>query len=266
MAGSWGRQDTDFDGTSSKVDADQRSLAVYGLWRLGERVFVDGMIANGQLDFELSRWSELANASASGNRKGDQWFGSLTVGYEHRSDSGLSLTSYGRYDDHRATLDGYRENGLGVYDLMYGRQRVDNSALAIGLEGSLSFTGERLSWRPRWNIEYRSALDNRGDVAMNYLQQPRGADYLLALRSYNDDALALGVGVDLQWNSGWMVALLLGHEQGRNATRSNSIGMQMRYGQHQPVTPRYGDAAGGVDAGERNCHGATARCRAWARP
>ncbi|MBN8794051.1 MAG: fibronectin type III domain-containing protein [Stenotrophomonas nitritireducens] len=262
VASSWGRQGTDFDDTPSKVDADQRSLAVYGLWRMGEHLFVDGLLANGQLDFDLARWSELANASAHATRAGQQWFGSLTFGYEHRSTSGLSLTGYGRYDGHRATLDGYRERGLDAYDLAYGRQRVDNSALAVGLEGSLAFKGERLSWRPHWRIEYRGALDNRGDVSVNYVQRPQGTDYVLAMRSYNDDMLALGAGMDLQLDSGWMFSLLLGREQGRNAMRSNSIGLQVRYGQQGASMPMYGENG---DVFNADMTGDTRRCRGAAQ-
>ncbi len=264
MAGSWGKQGTDFDGTPSKVDADQRSLAAYGLWRLGEHLFVDGLLANGQLDFDLTRWSEPANASAQASRNGDQWFGSLTLGYEHRNAAGMTLTGYGRYDGHRATLDGYREQGLGIYDLAYGRQKVDNSALAVGLEGSLAFKRERLNWRPHWSIEYRSALENRGDVAMNYLQRPQSTDYVLAMRSYNDDTLALGAGMDLQLDSGWMFSLLLGHEQGRNAMRSNSIGLQVRFGQQGADVPKYSDEAGLQQGGgsSRPCRGSSMRCSA----
>ncbi|UWX03808.1 autotransporter outer membrane beta-barrel domain-containing protein [Pseudoxanthomonas sp. NC8] len=177
MALSWGRQGTDFDGTPSKADADQRSLAVYGLWRAGEHLFVDGMLASGQLDFELTRWSESAGASAHGSRDGDQWFGSLTFGYEHRNASGMSLTGYGRYDGQRAELDGYRESGLGAFDLAYGEQQVENSALAVALEGSHAFTGTRSSWRPFWTVEYRKALDNQSDVTVNYVQRPLANDY-----------------------------------------------------------------------------------------
>jgi len=264
VAGSWGKQGTDFDGTPSKVDADQRSLAVYGLWRMGEHLFVDGLLANGQLDFDLTRWSEPANASAHATRAGDQWFGALTFGYEHRNATGMTLTGYGRYDGHRATLDGYRERGLGIYDLGYGRQKVDNSALAVGLEGSLGIKRERLNWRPHWSIEYRSALENRGDVTMNYLQRPQGTDYVLAMRSYNDDMLALGAGMDLQLDSGWMFSLLLGHEQGRNAMRSTSIGLQVRFGQQGGNVPMYSDESGAQQVGgsSRPCRGSSVRCTA----
>jgi uncharacterized protein YhjY with autotransporter beta-barrel domain len=262
VAAGWGKQDTDFEGTPSAVDADQRTLAMYGLWRLGDHLFVDGMLATGQLDFDLVRWSDLANASAHASRAGDQWFGSLTFGYEHRKASGLTLTSYGRYDEQRSRLDGYQEAGLGAYDLVYRSQDVDNSALALGLEGSLILKRDRWSWRPNWSIEYRGALDNRSDMSLNYVNRPMASDYVTAMRSYNDDALALTAGMDLQMESGWMFSLLLGHEQGRNAMRSNSIGVQVRYGQQSPRVPMYSDEAGAqaVGGSGRPCRGSSMRC------
>ncbi|MDV3467177.1 IPT/TIG domain-containing protein [Stenotrophomonas sp. C3(2023)] len=230
VAGSWGRQDTGFAGSPSRTDAEQRSLAVYGLWRTGEHLFVDAVLASGRLDFTLDRWSEQAAATAHSTRAGRQLFGALTFGYEHHAGNGTTLTTYGRVDGHKAELDPYREHGLGVYDLRYGRQEVRTSALALGLEGSHPFQRDRVGWRPYWSVEYRTALDDRSDVSLNYAQRPDSRDYLLAMRSYNDDTLSLGAGIDLQLDTGWMFSLLLGHDQGRNTLRSSSVGLQVRFG------------------------------------
>jgi len=92
---------------------------------------------------------------------------------------------------------------------------------------------------------------------VNYVQRPTASDYVLAMRSYNDDALSVGAGVDLQFDSGWMVSVLLGHEQGRNNLRSNSIGLQVRYGQQSGRVQSLVDANG---VGDRD--GERLRCRA----
>ena len=133
----------------------------------------------------------------------------------------------------------------------------------------MMFQRERLSWRPHWRIEYRGALENRGDVAVNYLQRPRDADYVLAMRSYNDDTLALGAGMDLQLDSGWLFSLLLGREQGRNAMRSTSIGLQVRYGQPAAGASMYaedGDVFKTDMTGDtrQRCRGPAPRCAAAA--
>lgn len=253
IAGGWGSQSTDFDDTPSKVDADQRSLSLYGLWRQGEHLFVDGLLGLGRLDFDTTRWSESAAASALGSRQGKQWYGSVTFGYEHRGRDGLSLTGYGRFDGQRATLDGYRERGLDALDLAYGRQTVDNSALAVGLEGDRTFKGVSRTWRPFWSVEYRKSLENQGDVSINYVQRPLDNDYAYSLRSYNDDTLSLGAGVDLQLESGWMFSLKLGHEQGRNALTSNNIGLLLRYGSKQTTPSLSGNGALGSDAARNGC-------------
>ncbi len=258
MAGSWARQDTDLDSSSSRLDADQRSLAVYGLWRAGGNLFVDGMLANGWLDFDSVRWNDLAQGSAQGQRSGQQWFGSLTFGHERHNPAGMALTSYGRYDWHRATLDGYSESGLGAFDLVYGRQRVVNNALALGVQGSFQLTRNWGSLRPHWTVEYRSALDNRGQATINYVMRPAASDYVLDLRSYNDDLLSLGAGMDLQLDSGWLFSLLLGHERGRASMRSSSIGLQLRYG--SGAAPMQGNALGLLPAQPGQCDGQLTAC------
>ena len=190
VAGSLGRNDSDLDDDVSHLDASQRSLAVYGLWRTGEHLFFDGVFGAGRLDFDMRRWSNDAGALGMASRDGDQWFGSLSMGYEHRSGA-VTLTSYARVDASRTSLDAYRETGLGIYDLEYRRQTVDNSAVALGLEGSWQVGGEDGRLRPFWSVEYREAVDNRGDAAMNYVVWPNATDYRLRMASYNDSALSL---------------------------------------------------------------------------
>jgi len=94
---------------------------------------------------------------------------------------------------------------------------------------------------------------------VNYVQRPTASDYVLAMRSYNDDALSVGAGVDLQFDSGWMVSLLLGHEQGRNNLRSNSIGLQVRYGSQSGQGGRGRSQVDANGIGDRD--GERLRCR-----
>lgn len=228
VAGSVGRSDSDQDDDRTRLRADQRSLALYGLWRGNAHLYVDAMIATGNLQFDLQRWSTDADAQAQARRDGTQWFGSLGLGYEQML-AATRLTGYARWDASRTALDAYREHGLGVLDLAYGRQTVENRALAIGMEGSAQVSAEsRL--RPFWSIEYRRALQDRGMASLNYATWSRPQDYQVALRSYNDDVLSLQAGVDLAIQRGWSLSLLLGHEQARGADRASSIGLRLTSG------------------------------------
>ncbi|WP_422510217.1 fibronectin type III domain-containing protein [Stenotrophomonas sp. GZD-301] len=228
VAGSVGRNDSDQDDDRTRLRADQRSLALYGLWRGNAHLYVDAMIATGNLQFDLQRWSTDADALAQARRDGTQWFGSFGLGYEQVVAT-TRLTGYARWDASRTTLDAYREHGLGVLDLAYGRQIVDNRTLALGLEGSAQASAEtRL--RPFWSIEYRRALQDRGMASLNYATWSRPQDYQVALRSYNDDVLSLQAGVDVAIQRGWILSLLLGHEQARGADRASSIGLRLTSG------------------------------------
>lgn len=239
-AASMGRNRSRFDNTPSRMDADQYSMALYGLWRPGAHLFVDGVLAHGWLDFDMVRWSEVAGRTAVGKRDGSQTFGALTFGYQQQYDR-FSLAGYGRFDGSRNTLDGYREHGLGVYDLDYAGQTVDNSGLALGMDGSYLWRGERVELRPFWKVEYRQSLSNTGDARINYVQQPVAGGYLLGMNSYADDMLTLGAGLDMRTPRGWLISLLFGHDQGRNSDSSNSVGLRITYG-------KGGSSNGGIDA------------------
>ncbi len=229
VAASLARNDSAMDGSDSRVEGRQHSLAAYGLWRAGEHLFVDGVLAGGALDFDTRRWSNDVDAFGHGSRDGDQWFGSLAFGYEHRN-AGMTLTGYGRVEASRTTLDAYRETGLDLYDLHYRRQVVRNSAVALGLEGAYLPGDGESRIRPFWSIEYRQAIEDKGQAYLNYVVGPRAQDYRLDLQSYNDNALSIAAGMDVRLQRGWLLSLLLGHEQTRGSSRASSVGLRVSYG------------------------------------
>lgn len=222
-----GWNDTDFGGSPSGMDGSQGSVSAYGLWRAGEHVFADGLIGWGRLDFDMTRWSDEAAALATADRSGDQWFGSLTLGYEQRGVRG-SLSGYGRLDASRTELEAYREVGLGSFDLAYREQTIDNSSLAVGIEGSRLFKRGGAGFRPSWMIEYRAALQNNGDQAINFVLNPATSDYVLSLRSFNDDAVVLGLGLDIDLPAGWLLSLGYRREDGSELD-SNGYAVSVTY-------------------------------------
>ncbi len=223
-----GWNDSDLDDNRSSLDARQHSVALYGLWR-AEAWFADGLLGWGRLDFDIARWSQTAGAMATAQRDGDQVFGAMTAGYEYRT-LHSTLTGYGRLDASRTTLDAYREQGLGVYDLQYREQDIDSSTAAVGVEGRYGFKTRSAMVRPFWLLEWRQALENQGDTGINYVVLPRGNDYLLGLRSYNDDVAAFGAGVDIGFDNGWTLSLQYRREQARDAF-GNSFGLRLSWGQ-----------------------------------
>ncbi|WP_312371827.1 autotransporter domain-containing protein, partial [Stenotrophomonas sp.] len=232
FAGGYGWNDTDFDTVGSALDSRQKSLALYGNWH-SRAWFIDGLLGWGQLDFDIRRRSNEVNASAVASREGQQGYASLSLGYDHQGETG-TLTGYGRLDASRTALQAYREHGLGDYDLQYRRQILDSSTAALGVEGRYLFRTARASVRPSWMLEWRQALRSNGDAALNYVVAPNDSDYLLGVRSYNDNTLAFGGGVEFGFRSGWTMALQFRREQASDLF-ANSFGLRLSYGQQAPV-------------------------------
>ncbi|MGH8083934.1 MAG: autotransporter domain-containing protein [Lysobacter sp.] len=224
VAGGYGWSDSD-TGATSTLDGRQRSLMAYGLWRSERHGFVDGVLGIGSLDFDIVRWSEAVGTHAQARRNGDQVFGSLTYGYEHTGEH-LTLTSYGRYDTSRTELDAYAESGLGLYDLSYGRQTVEDSGLAVGIEGRHHFATASVGYRPYWLVEYRNGLKNRSDLDINYVLYPVANDYVLGLQGSFDDVLSIGAGFDVDLPRGWQLSLLFQREQAGD-NRADTYGLQL---------------------------------------
>ena len=249
VSGGLGWSDSDLDDGRSFLDARQRSFSVYGLWR-AQAWFVDGILGWGRLDFDIVRWSAAANAAASSRRDGEQVFGSLTLGYERRAGAG-SYTGYGRLDGSRTSLAAYRETGLGIYDLRYARQDVDNSTAALGVEGRYGFATRRAQIRPYWSLEWQQSLQDSGNAGIDYAVLPRNGGYRLGLRSYNDDMASLGLGVDMAFESGWTMSLQFRREQMRDAY-VNGFGLRLQYGRATPLrwmgAPAYVNPHGGQAA------------------
>ncbi|RZA36708.1 MAG: autotransporter domain-containing protein [Lysobacteraceae bacterium] len=224
VGGGW--SDADVGANGSTVDAKQRALTVYGLWHASDSLFVDGQLAVGKLDYDLRRWSAIADTMGLAQRDGSQVFGSVTFGYESTHES-RRLTSYGRVDAGRTTLDAYRETGLGIYDLDYREQTVDQRSVAVGLEGSHSV---QVDWardvRPYWQLEYRNDFSARSDAGINYVVAPADEDYRLSLKPWASSNWNVGFGADFAFGNGVIVTALLRHEVNVGMGSNTTVGLQ----------------------------------------
>ena len=226
MAVGGGWSDIDVGSNGSQVNAKQRALTVYGLWHGAGSLFVDGQLAMGKLDYDLRRWSTVAGTMADGQREGSQVFGSVTFGYEALLENSR-LTTYGRVDAGRSTLDAYRETGLGIYDLQYREQTVQQRSVAIGLEGSHNV---KVDWardvRPYWQLEYRNDFSNRSDAAINYVVAPVSDDYRLSLQPWVSSNWNVGFGADFAFGNGVIVTALVRHELNVGMGANTTFGLQ----------------------------------------
>lgn len=223
-----GWMDTDIGHDGSRLDGDHRATTGYALWRMDDRWYVDALAGTGKVEFDIRRWSEVAGATATATREGDQRFGSLSLGYVHTADD-FTLTTYGRADHSRTTLDAYRESGLGIYDLSYGEQDVEQTTMAIGIEGSSAVDASYGRVRPYWNLEYRGDVGKRSEVDINYVVLPSATDYHLSLPTAYASSWLVGAGVDAQFGQGWTLSLLWRHEVNLGSGSTDNFGLQLGY-------------------------------------
>ena len=101
--------------------------------------------------------------------------------------------------------------------------------VSAGLEGRHEWLTSSGAMRPWWTLEYRQAIENRSDVGINYVVLPEASDYVLGLRSFADDGVVLGLGLDITITRGWQLALMGRHERVRGIGRATSFGLQLSW-------------------------------------
>lgn len=225
VATGFGWNDLDLGNDGSSVKANYQSISLYGLWQGGEHLFVDGQIGYGDLGFRMDRWSGVAGAMAQGKRDGSQVYGALTLGYEQVLRR-MRLATYGRLSAGRATLDEYREHGIGIYDLRYAEQTVEHSMAALGVEGSHDLAVGTARLRPYWSVEYWNDIGRNSDALINYVSAPAANDYRLVLPTFATGNWQLGVGADLRLRNGVTLSGLVRHEAGGMLGGVTTFGLQ----------------------------------------
>ena len=190
----------------SRIQGDARTLALYGSWHAGQRMFVDGVVGVQDLRFDLRRYLTGTGGFVGGRRDGDQWFASVTAGSEIDR-GGMRLAPYLRYDVARAELDAYVESGHPILALAYAPMDVDTSIGTLGL---------RLEWRrdvtwgsftPQVRLEYQQDFSGRTSAEVGYADLPGGPTYGIAASRFDRNRFVAGLGAlfdtDLGWN--WRV-------------------------------------------------------------
>jgi outer membrane autotransporter protein len=198
----YGRDENEVGENGSRVDGSARTLALYASYHPGEMFFLDTVLGYQQLDFDLRRYVTATGGLVSGQRDGDQWFASVSVGADiERGD--LLVTPYARVDVARATLDSYTETGDAIYSLRYDEMDVDSSVGTLGLrlDHPTQMNWGRLT--PQLRLEYQRDLGGRSDATVRYADLPGGPRYGLVATDFDHNRFSLGLGALVDLDSGW---------------------------------------------------------------
>jgi uncharacterized protein YhjY with autotransporter beta-barrel domain len=181
------------DGSQSRARGS--SIAVYGSYQPGASTFVDGLIGYGALSHDSERYVAAVNDFARGQRKSDQWFGSLAAGYEYRRD-GLLLSPYGRLDFARDRLKQYTETGAGLNALTYFEQTLPTLQFSLGLRAESAHETD-FGWAlPRLRVEFKHDLRGERQATLAYADLVAGPIYSVTPSGDKRSSLLLGLGSD----------------------------------------------------------------------
>ena len=192
------------DGTHSL--AKGYSAAVYGSFAPSARTYIDGVIGGGGLSFESQRHGENSGDSLLGHRYGDQWFASLTGGYEYKWNSWL-LSPYARLQWSLSRLNAYSETGDVTEALTYGSELVRNSQTVLGLRASGEY---KESWGvliPHFRLELGHNFQGATDTTLSYAFIPSAGSWNVLSNPYsaNGNSVQVGFGGDLRLWSDWLI-------------------------------------------------------------
>lgn len=186
-------------GSLSKADAN--SLFLYGSFLLSDNFFLDTMIGNGNISYDLSRYIAAVDGFALAQRDADQLFASISASYEFR-DEALLFAPYLRLDSRVDTLDAYSETNAGVNALSYNKETINSIRYALGLRIESAHQAN-FGWiLPQFRIEWSQENDDDRQSIMNYANQPAGTSYTLNSAGLDNDSLMVGIGSDFIYNNG----------------------------------------------------------------
>jgi uncharacterized protein YhjY with autotransporter beta-barrel domain len=186
-------------GSLSKADAN--SLFVYGSFLLSDHLFLDTMIGNGSISYDLTRHIAAVDGFALGQREADQLFASISASYELR-DEALLFAPYLRLDSRIDTLDAYSETGAGANTLSYNKETINSNRYALGLRIESAHQAN-FGWvLPQFRVEWSKENDDDRQSIMTFANQPTGTSYTVNSAGQDNDSLMVGIGSDFIYNNG----------------------------------------------------------------
>lgn len=200
----YARDSTDVGSAGSSSEATGWSLVGYGTHRPSPRSYVEMVLGYGKLDFDWRRALD-GGGSTRGQRDGDQWFGSATAGYEHRS-GGWLWSPYLSLDWARADLDAFTESGGASEQLLaIGDQSVDLLTSGLGLRMEYAMERAWGSFVPYARAEWRHDFHDASSATLSYADWAASPIYRASSDSGDRDYYRLGIGFDLRTRHGFRV-------------------------------------------------------------
>ncbi|KAB2692426.1 putative Ig domain-containing protein [Brucella intermedia] len=198
----YGKDTTDVGQKGTQSRATVTSVAAYGSYRPNRNLFLNSVIGYGWLNFQNDRFVSATNGIASGERKGQQIFGAVTLGYDYRNERWL-LSPYLRADAIHTKLSSFSETGGEIYNLTYGEQTANVLSATIGLRGEYKIPILWGELKPSAKIEYSHNLETSGSAKLGYTDIGGPLPYMIPGGSTANNNINIQFGIDALIHGGW---------------------------------------------------------------
>ncbi|WP_448786536.1 putative Ig domain-containing protein [Brucella intermedia] len=202
----YGKDTTDIGKNGTQSRATMTSVAAYGSYRPVKNFFLDGVIGYGWLNFQSDRFVTATGGMASGERRSQQIFGSITLGYDYRNEAWL-LSPYLRADVAHTKLSGFSETGAGIYNLTYGDQTADLLSGTLGIRAEYTLTTSWGELKPRARMEYTRDFSGSSRAKIGYYDTAGLLAYVTEAKSEFRESLKFEAGFDARIRNDWTAGL-----------------------------------------------------------
>ena len=197
-----GNNDVDVGTYGSSVDTNAISLSLYGSNTLDENKFIDHVIGVSHLRSDIVRKNSGDTNTQTGDRDGNQAFGSLKFVRESEYND-MNIAPSGRIDCSYTVLDGYTESGNEV--IKYDDQNISSLMASLGLMIDRDINLEKSIVKSRVNLEYGKDFASTSKVVTRYTSDSSTTDTIKA-NTKNRDILTGGLGFDFTHEQGLTVS------------------------------------------------------------
>ena len=176
------------DGTRSV--AKGYSAALYGSYQPTAHMYVDGVVGGGGLSFDSSRYAADSQTDLIGHRNGDQWFASLTAGYEYHAGT-WTMSPYGRFAWSVSSLNSFSETGDVTDALTYGAQTLRTSQAIAGFRASGKIPFGDVLFMPHVRLELGHDFQGTTDTTLSYAFVPSAGSWNVLTNPYSANGTSL---------------------------------------------------------------------------
>jgi uncharacterized protein YhjY with autotransporter beta-barrel domain len=196
------------------MESDSIAVTLFGAYNLGDQIYIDVALGYRSTEhtfernsvFQESGRSSQTNVRTKGEPDGEEWWGSLNLGYDWQRGA-LSFGPYAGLTYASSDVDGYTEQDVNSTGLNMRIGSTDRESLLshLGFRASYALSGGSGVWVPQFRIEWNHDFDNDPvELSTTYALDAAQTLYGLEGENADGDYFNLGLGLAGVLPNGWI--------------------------------------------------------------